>query len=562
MFSILLPNTSLRQLFVTRAQARVRTMWRKIASPRRLVLSAIAVVLPLIWMINFVASMLLRESFSPEVFRHGLFVVGTGYALWYLLKASTFRPPTSIEWTPSERALLCGGPFTRNELIRYRLATIFTATVFKALFASCMFLPELSMWWSGFVGMLLGLAFLDVARLAAEIIMCGVSDSTYRKIRAALLTIATAAGVSAAILALTSPALSTSQWPLAMSLPLEFMKQLTGLRETSAGLIFSAPLLPFVEVITAPSISLMLLAWLFLCGSLTVALTLAAIYLDGLFADQNAESIRRNYAAVAAAKRAKKNVRRRNSGLPEIARLRGAGPIAWRQWLGARKYETSLLVALGVPAALSSLPLLADADPVNTFLNVGAALILYSFLLLPAALKYDFRRDYDRLPVLKTLPISPLAIVTGQLAVPILLATLQQGLVLLIAFIVRPLPLSIVGNALLMLIPLNVVIFGLDNLIYLMYPYRQTEEGLQPFIRATLTFTAKGVLCMSALTCLFIWAVNCRWLSELPLLSSLGGHRELFLLGIWVMLLGSGVTLTLLSARVFARFDVSYDHAL
>ncbi len=562
MFELLLPNAALRQLFVTRAKARLRTMRRKIASPKRLVLSAIAILLPVIWIVNFVASMLLRESFSPETFRVGVFTVGVAYCLWYLLKASTFRPPVAIEWTPAESSLMCGGPFTRAELIRYRLMTIFVATLFKALFASIMFLPELSMWWSGFLGMLLGLAFLDVARLAAEIIICGVSHSVFLKIRAGMLTIAATAGISAAASALSSTALLTSQFPMAMSLPLEFIRQLVELKSTAAGLVFSAPLLPFVEIITAPSLSVTLLGWLALGGSITIALTTAVIHLDSLFADQNADAIRQSYASIAAAKRAKTHAKSRKSRLPQIAHLHGIGPIAWRQFLGARKYETSLLFALGVPAALSCLPLLADSDSVDTFLNVAYALIIYSFLLLPAALKFDFRRDYDRLPVLKTLPVSPLAIVVGQLAVPVLLATLLQGVVLLIAFVVRPLPFSIVVHALLMVVPMNVMIFGLDNLIYLMFPYRQSEEGLQPFIRATLTFTAKGVLCLSAVTCIFFWAVNCRWLSELPMLSSLGGHHVLFILGIWAMMLASGVTLTLLSARVLARFDVSCDHAL
>ena len=562
MFQLLLPNPALRQLFVTRGKARLRSMLRKIASPKRLVLSAIAIVLPFIWVVNFVASMLLRESFTPEAFRNGVFCTGAAYCLWYLLKASTFRPAAAIEWTPAERSLMCGGPFSRAELIRYRLTTIFTATIFKALFASLMFLPELSMWWTGFLGMLLGLAFLDVTRLAAEIIITGVDHSVFLKIRAAVLTIAATAGISAAISAISSTAILISKYPVFFSLPIEFANELVKLRSTSAGMVLSAPLLPFVEIITSPSVSVSLLSWLALGGSMTLALTTAVIHLDGLFADQNAESIRRAYASIAAAKRAKQHAKRRSSPLPQIARLSGVGPIAWRQWLGARKYEVSLLFALGVPAVLSSLPLLANDDSVDTFLNVASALIVYSFLLLPAALKFDFRRDYDRLPVLKTLPASPLAIVIGQLAVPVLLASLLQVFVLLFAFIVRPLPLLIVGNALLMLIPLNVLIFGLDNLIYLMFPYRQSEEGLQPFIRATLTFTAKGVLCLSALTCIFLWAVNCRWMSELPLFSGLGGHHVLFVIGIWGMMLFTGVALVLLSARVFDRFDISCDHAL
>ena len=55
------------------------------------------------------------------------------------------------------------------------------------------------------------------------------------------------------------------------------------------------------------------------------------------------------------------------------------------------------------------------------------------------------------------------------------------------------------------LIPLNVLVFGLDNLIFLLYPYRMQQEGLEIFLRTMLTFTAKGLLFAVGLGVLSAW---------------------------------------------------------
>src|SRR5262249_869095 len=57
----------------------------------------------------------------------------------------------------------------------------------------------------------------------------------------------------------------------------------------------------------------------------------------------------------------------------------------------------------------------------------------------------------------------------------------------------------------LVLMPLNVLVFGLDNLIYLLYPYRVQQEGLEIFLRTMLTFTGKGLLFAAGLEAMSLW---------------------------------------------------------
>jgi hypothetical protein len=55
------------------------------------------------------------------------------------------------------------------------------------------------------------------------------------------------------------------------------------------------------------------------------------------------------------------------------------------------------------------------------------------------------------------------------------------------------------------MVPVNVLVFALDNLIYLLYPYRIQQEGLEIFLRTMLTFTGKGLLFALGLVAVSAW---------------------------------------------------------
>ena len=162
--------------------------------------------------------------------------------------------------------------------------------------------------------------------------------------------------------------------------------------------------------------------------------------------------------------------------------------------IGANRQRSQLAVALALPGILAILPVFVCGNGRQAALQVSAALTFYSFLLLPTALKFDFRRDIQRMAILKSLPIRPVAVVLGQIATPTLLAFAFQATVLTATIAVRPFPVWMLLATLLLLAPLNALIFTLDNLVYLLYPYRLNQEGIEIFLRTTLTFTAKGLI--------------------------------------------------------------------
>ena len=88
-----------------------------------------------------------------------------------------------------------------------------------------------------------------------------------------------------------------------------------------------------------------------------------------------------------------------------------------------------------------------------------------------------------------------------------LLATLFQAAVLAFAVAARSLPLHYLPVTLLVMIPLNLLVFAVDNLIFLLYPHRMQQEGLEVFFRTMLTFTAKGLLFAAGMALVATWGL-------------------------------------------------------
>ena len=231
------------------------------------------------------------------------------------------------------------------------------------------------------------------------------------------------------------------------------------------------------------------------------------------------------------------------------------GPLAWRQFKSAGRYRGSLLVALAIPAVLSCAPLFSIPDPASAFLAVVAAVVFYSFVLLPEAIKFDFRLDCDHLAKLKMLPIAPARIVVGQLATPVLIATAFQTSIFLFAGIARQVPASLIVGAIVLTLPVNAFFVAVDNLVFLLYPHRPAQEGFEAFLRTVLKFTFKSLLLGVAAALLTVWAVSARVVVDTMGMPT--GVQAVFVAGVSAMaVLAAGITFMLVS-HAFDHFDVS-----
>jgi hypothetical protein len=218
----------------------------------------------------------------------------------------------------------------------------------------------------------------------------------------------------------------------------------------------------------------------------------------------------------------------------------------------------TLAISLGVPTLLCCIPLLANHSPFVMLLNIVGGIVFYSFLLLPSALMLDFRRDVNRIVVLKSLPIGPVAMTLGQLAAPVVICWGFQWLVLAIAAISGSVLVWQAVAAAIILLPMNLLIFAIENFIFLLAPYRRNQEGLDVFLRTILTFTAKGIMFAAALAVTVAWAFAAKtlghWISASSVTSPL-----IFSLGLWMMtcILAAGFVWGIV--RLYVRFDPSQD---
>ena len=509
-----------------------------------------------------VLGILFREPAGHENFVRTVPLGLMVYTLWHLVRTTFKRPEVAIEWTPTEIEQLSGAPFTRMDLLCYRFGAILNAAMIKALSFSILMLPDLKIWFAGFIGAFLSLFFVDLWRMWTEIVMWGISDRSYYRARNAMAAIVGAFTISTLTIAFTSPSIwSTGRLPVTVSILKHLFSAAVSLRDTLVGVACEAPLRLFSTVITAHEFSAAVCV-AFGGALLLVGLMIwAVIRSDSFFDRLKLDEERRDYRAKGHTYSSEQASDLKDIRIPRMPWQAGLGPLAWRQALGAMNYRSSLLFSLAIPAILACLPIAAYENPNLILLNVVGALVFYSFLLLPTALKFDFRRDLDRMVILKSLPLKPMSIVGGQLATPVLVSTIYQVAVLAVVCILRPMTPHLVVASIALLIPLNILIFAIDNAMFLWYPYRLNQEGIAIFLRTTLTFTAKGVLFFLALVVTVIWAHSCGVLSDLlnRRFDLMIDHRVVFGIGMWMFVMIAAAASIAAVTKAFQQFDLTQD---
>ncbi len=560
--SIQVLHPALRQLLHFQTSEKLRRLTKTLSTPRRRVRSLLAVALAVLFLGNLIVSVIFREPFPPGTISRFLPLVLFAYCLWHVVKVVYRKPEQGIEWSAAERELICAGPFRRRELLAYRFVSIVLSAVLKASCFTLLMRVDLSLPAAAFIGTLAALLFLELFRMCIETAAWAVSRRTYVIFRLSALLVAATVLCTVLNNAVMSPgAQSAYISPGARSAINGLLTGSETLRDSTMFRIGEAPFKVFADVVTASEYSLGLL------GSMSMAMIIIGlmaglvVWSDGYFCRRKTCRERSSYARIE--HRQDSEVHQKSAGLqiPHVRWYGGSGPLAWRQTIGAYRYVGSLLIALGVAAGMSFMPVLVFSNPIIAILNVVGSLAFYTFLLLPTSLKFDFRRDIDRLSLLKTLPIRPLSLVLGQLATPVLMATLMQLLVLGLAALVHPVGPGLLVFAMLLLFSCNVLIFALDNLIFLLYPFRVGQEGLDVFLRTTLTFTGKGVIFGLGLVLMYGWFAMSGFVASL---TDVGGGplvdgRLLFAIGTMSMLCLAAATTIYLLVKAFCEFDPSCD---
>lgn len=459
-----------------------------------------------------------------------------------------------LYFRPAEVELLFPAPLPRRQLLLYNVLTHASFTALSALWLWVLLVLRGGDWISGGIGALLALWFVQVFAQFGAVL--GTALRTRLGARLRNLAIAGALGTPLLAAGLEAQANAGRGVPEL-------------LRAVAANPVVAVPTWltrPFVEVFLADD-SLALGGWTALAIAILVALVVGMCALDVPYQEAALERSRRARQRRARLRQGRMfataagNARRT---LPRFPRLRGAGPIARRQCLDLLRNPRQAVLAVAVVALLAATPPLllvlggapaerADASAAAARTAIG--LLLVMSLVMTQYFSFDFRRDLDRMPLLKSLPISPLALAAGQLLPAAVFPALVQliGIAALVLWSGALSP-GACGVLLLLLLPLNWLATAIDNLIFLLLPYRLVLEdpGDMAFVgRMTLvTFGKLLALGLLVLGGLLVGGLVYRATDESPIAG---------VLAITAAFACACVPLTLLVSWAFRRFDVSAD---
>lgn len=545
---------------LTRLQTRagLTRAFKRLRSPRRIVLSIIGLVLGVIWVGQAVAGILLRESANPEKLRLWIPLSLACYTVWNIVKIAFRKPEAPFAWTPAEEELLLAAPISRYELIQFRLGATVRAALLKSCIFSLVMIPDLNFILYGFAGMTAGLLIIDLVRMMLEVITWGMKTRELWILRIVCGGILLAIGASAAVWVLGRFDGAAIESMALLGFLNNLLEYGLAVSQTALGKFVLLPFRYVTDFILADRLSWSMLICVF--GIFALANTL--ILCDKFFHQRRHELERANLPNYRSLSTKKKQQDATIRSRKKPAHLGGLGSLGWRQMLGAKTYRSQLLFAMLVPLILSCIPAVSGATGLVMVMNVAGGLAFYSFLLLPSSMPFDMRRDLKRVTVLKSLPISPFRLVLGQITTPFILTTAFQIVALTITMCISPFHIAYFFIAMALLLPFNLFIFGLENLLIMWYPYRLNQEGIQVFVRSILSFTAKGLFFAVAAAAILIWAYAAKYLGELWLPGSPRlGLSVLFSVGGFLGLFGLAATVVALLARSFERFDPSCDLA-
>ena len=547
-------HPAIPQLFWMQSGAKLRRLRRGFSTPRRFLLSFIGVLLGIVYASNIAISVYFREPMSPGRFETYLPLGLMAYVVWDIVKNACRRPDDALVWSRVERERLHTSPFSRRDILIYRFAGVTVAAVAKATLFAVVMSVDIPIFVCGLFGAMMALVFVDLLRMIVSITAFSIARQTYLAIRTFVLGVSAIAMTSAIKMAWQTLGANEAAAAGSIKLTMAVGRALVEMGQSSMGQYLVAPFTIYADVMTADALTWTLIARVAAGLLMVVAAAHAVIRLDEYFHAAKQRAERANFAA----HRTPLQTASSTSAPNNRSRITCFSPLTtliWRQVMGAKRYSGSLLIALLPPTAFSILPISIDRESHGTFFVVVGSLAFYSFVLLPSALKFDFRNDYYRMSVLKALPLKPSTVVLGQLACPVAITTLFQLVLVTTAAPLTGNSLTYAAGAMLVLLPLNVFIFALDNFIFLLYPHPLKQEGLETFARTTLTFTGKGVLFGFALAVMVSWAYCAASLGEAIHISS----RQIFVAGLGLLL--TAISLTSVAGTIWAyrRFDPSFD---
>ena len=390
-----------------------------------------------------------------------------------------------LHFSDAEIGFLFPAPFSRRQLLLYRLLSIFTATFWLSFFITAggsMFLVRENFWFSlltSFCGVSLALLLVQLFLVLMGLIGTSVKVRLYNPSRKLV-----AVGVSILVLLMLFSVRGQTTWDglKLVQNPQDLIPLVDNYVNSTAGKILLGPFKIFSNLVLAGSFSAFAL-WGAACVLINLAVGYLIIRLDAnyletsvLASQKRAELIKSQTVETVFASSSV-------GTLPMLPAWNGLGPIAWRQlqtfyrtWKVGIFYFVFVLLLLGVV-------IWADHKRVS---SVDRFWIVTTFMGMivyigAVAVPIGFQADLHRMDILKSLPASSFRIAAGQILGPTIVLTMIQYLYVAI-FAVAALDQWPKWLILVATMPLvNFLVLSISNTMALLLPARSEPSAAKQF---------------------------------------------------------------------------------
>ena len=544
-------NRGLAYLLKKTAIGKLRHLRRRMRDRKGRIVLVFATLLVLAFVVPQVASPPSGEQ-TQRVARYAELLRFWGPPTLVLCALASALSAGGIYFKPAEVDFLFPAPVSRRQLLLYRIVSRLGIAGVSALWTSVFLTPQASHWYAAMLGLFFWMAFMQLTAQASALVLATVGVRMPRWVRKTI-TIAFLSLVVGALLVAGAVVPRAGQIVAAVRAAVDW----------GPTRVATSIARPMVEVFLAEDVVAFTL-WMAPATAVLVAIAAVMMLLDAAYLEASLGTSAWVQARLRQLRAGGGLPVPRSDGrstppraLPMPPRLGGTGPMAWRQVVSMGRALRSLVATMVVvvPAALVPLLILAmSTDPRREFVTAFAGGLVPT-LMMTQYLAFDFRRDLDRMALLKSLPLSPLAVAAAQLVSPTIVFTALQLLLLVgLASVSFGVPSSLV-IAIAALLPFaNWIVAAVDNTLFLLMPYRLIPEDA-----GSMPFTGQLMVAMflKALALGLIGGTSA--LTGLLLLKAFGGSPLAGVIGFAVVLVLAAIALTALVGRTFASFDVSRD---
>ncbi len=536
-------HPALLKLVKLNAHARWRQTVRGLKTPKGAIFFAVAILWFLLIIIpNLLVAFKVNRT-DTEMVR---VIIPWGLFLLCLINLISSMWEKSLQFKLSEIDFLFPGPFTRREILIYKIANSLNGTLFMSLIFSLIFLRHTTFWLAGFTGIFFTLMFIQLFSMAVILVKQTIAEHAYNTFRKVIVVV---------IVALIAYGAGDR---LIEGIRQDPINTLKSIQDSWSIYILLLPFKAFSYAITATTL-IELAQWLSIALIIDLSILSLVIMIDANFLEVSIKVSQKQYQRIKQAQRGQvwSGFGRKQTSklhIPQFPWMGGTGPIAWRQTMHVLRNSGSFLFFLFFILVMIGPMLFMDGDKDSNLIYPFLGMLAWITFIFTMSIPFGFRGDLEHMDWFKMLPISSRSVAVGEIIGNILFISLLQ-IILFIAFaIYQPDSILILVIAAFFTVPFNGMLVSMDNLLFLLFPIRvsqSTPGDFQNFGKQMIFFLLKMATLIVGLGIAVGLGLLIYWLTNYLM--------TLLLITTWIILMLEVTYIVEMVTWAYKKFDPSLD---